>query len=154
MGGNCWYTRGTCGHVRIYSYSLPKKCKDNKNKITHFMRKDLGKHLKSNCPERAYRCKLKYCGKKGTYAHITQVHVNTCERKIVTCPNAGCYKTMQRKNVERHNERCVYAEIPCPKECKDKNEIAHFMRKDLGKHLKNFCPNRKIIVERRVPMLI
>ena len=143
---------GTIGalkeHVVKCEFSLvpcPKECKDNKDEITHFMRKDLGRHMESNCPNRDHECE--YCGEKGTYAYITQVHDNTCEKKIITCPNAGCTRTIQRKTAKRHYNRCVYTEIPCPKECKDMNGISHFMRKDLGKHLRNFCPNRKINCE-------
>ena len=89
----------------------PKECKDNKKKITHIMRKDLDKHLENDCPNRDQKCE--YCGKKGTYAHITQVHDSICERKTVSCPNADCTKTIQRRNTKRHLEECDYSEIPC-----------------------------------------
>ena len=82
---------GTVGtleaHVAICEFTLvpcTNGCKDNKNEIAHFMKKDLDKHLE-NCPNRDHKCE--YCGEKGTYAHITQVHDNICEEKIVPCPN-------------------------------------------------------------------
>ena len=89
----------------------PKQCKDNENKIAHIMRKDLDKHLENDCPNRDHECE--HCGKKGTYAHITQDHDNTCEKKIIPCPNADCTKTIQRENAKRHLEECNYSEIPC-----------------------------------------
>ena len=109
---------GTVGtleaHMVTCEFTLffcPKECKDDENKIAHFMRKDLHNHLENDCPNRDHKCE--YCGEKGTYAHITQVHDDTCEKKIVPCPNAGCTKTIQRKKVKRHLAKCVYSEIPC-----------------------------------------
>ena len=106
---------GTVGtleaHVATCEFTLvpcPKQCKDNENE---FMKKNLDKHLENDCPNRDHECK--YCGEKGTYAHITQVHDNTCEKKMVPCPNADCTKTIQRRNAKRHIEECDYSEIPC-----------------------------------------
>ena len=108
----------------------PKQCKDNENKTTHIMRKDLDKHLENDCPNRDHECE--YCGKKGTYAHVTKEHDNTCEKKIVPCPNADCTKTIQRENAKRHLEECDYSEIPCKYQkigCDMK-----MMRKDMQSH--------------------
>ena len=108
----------------------PKECKDDNNEIAHFMRKDLDKHLENDCPNRDYKCEL--CGEKGTYAHITQVHDNTCEKKIVPCPNPTCVETIQRRNAKRHLEECGYSEIQCKYQrlgCDVK-----MMRKDIPSH--------------------
>ena len=131
---------GTVGtleaHVSTCEFTLlscPNQCKDNKNKIIHFMRKDLGKHLNNDCPNRDHECE--YCGEKGLYAHMTQVHENTCEMKIVPCPNADCTKTIQRRNAKRHIDECDYSEIPCKYQrlgCGVK-----IMRKDMTVHEKD-----------------
>ena len=127
---------GTVGtrkaHVATCKFTLipcPKECKDDKDEIVRFMRKDLDNHL-DNCPNRDHKCK--YCGKKGTYAHITQVHDDTCEKKVISCPNADCTKTIQRRNAKRHIDKCVYSEIPCKYQrlgCGVK-----MMRKDIPSH--------------------
>ena len=117
----------TCEFTRVF---CPQKCKDDNNKITHFMRKDLNKHLENDCPNRDHKCE--HCGEKGTYAHITQVHDNICERKILPCPNADCTKTIQRRNTVGHLDRCVYTKIPCKYQrlgCDVK-----MMRKDMRAH--------------------
>ena len=120
-------------HVAICEFTLvpcPNECKDDKNEIAHFIRKDLEKHLKNRCLNRDHKCER--CGEKGTYAHITQVHDDTCEKKRVSCPNADCTKTIQRRNTKRHLEECDYSEIPCKYQrlgCDVK-----MMRKDIPSH--------------------
>ena len=106
---------GTVGtleaHVDTCEFTLvpcPKECKAA---IKYVMRKHLDNHLEKDCPNRDHQCE--YCGKKGTYAHITQVHDNTCDKKIVQCPNTDCTKTIQRRNAKRHLEECDFSEIPC-----------------------------------------
>ena len=101
-------------HVATCEFILfpcPKECKDDKNKITHIMRKDLDKHLENDCPNRYHECK--YCGEKGMYAHITQVHDKICKQKILPCPNK-CTKTIPRQDIEYHVElECEYTVIAC-----------------------------------------
>ena len=94
----------TCGFTLV---PCPKQCKDDGDAVKHFAKKDLEKHLQNDCPNRAHRCE--YCGKKGTHATITEVHDETCDMKIVSCPNAGCGKTMQCQEIEEH----VFTECPC-----------------------------------------
>ena len=133
---NCQW-EGTVGtleaHVATCEFTLlpcPKECKDDKNEILHFMRKDLDTHLENDCPNRDHECK--YCGEKGTYAHITQVHDKVCELKILPCPNK-CTKTMQRQDIEKHVHSecedaviaCDYRIIGCDTELKRKDMAAH-----------------------------
>ena len=114
---NCQW-EGTVGtleaHVATCEFTLlpcPKECKDDTNEITHFMRKNLDKHLENDCPNRDHECE--YCGEKGTYAHITKVHDEICELKILPCPNE-CTKTMPRQDIEKHVElECEYTVIAC-----------------------------------------
>ncbi len=43
----------------------------------------------------------------------------------------------------KHTVKCPFTPVSCPNECKDDNGlINHFMRKDMGKHLTEYCPNR------------
>ena len=114
---NCQW-KGTIGtleaHVATCKFTLlpcPKQCKDSKDKMKSFMRKDLNKHLKNDCPNRDHKCE--YCGKKGTYAHITHIHNEICLLKILPCPNE-CSKTMQHQDIEKHFElECEYTVIAC-----------------------------------------
>lgn len=40
---------------------------------------------------------------------------------------------------------CKFTSLPCPRECKNVNNgINRFMRKDLVKHVKEYCPNMRI----------
>ena len=90
----------------------PKQCKDDNSEVKSFMRKNLHKHLKKDCPNRDYTCE--HCGEKGTYAHITQVHGKTCSKKILPCPNTGCSYTTNRQYLKRHiATECEYTVIPC-----------------------------------------
>ena len=133
---NCQW-KGTVGtleaHVATCKYTsipCPKQCKDDKNKIMQFMRKDLEEHLENDCPNRVHKCE--YCGEKGTYAHITQVHDKICELKILPCPNE-CTKTVPRQDIEKHVEleceytviACKYKNIGCTTEMKRGDMAAH-----------------------------
>ena len=133
---NCQW-EGTVGtleaHVAKCEFTLvpcPKECKDDKNDITHFIRKDLDKHLENDCPNRDHECE--YCGEKGTYAHIIQVHNKVCLLKILPCPNE-CTKTIPRQDIEKHVEleceytviACKYKNIGCKREMKRGNLTAH-----------------------------
>ena len=110
---------GTVGtlkeHVATCEFTLlpcPKRCKEDNDAAKHFMRKDHEKHLQNDCPNRDHECK--YCGEKGTYATITEVHDKTCKKKIVPCPNPECGKTMHRQEIEEHvYTECPHTLIPC-----------------------------------------
>ena len=74
------------------------------------MRRDLPDHQEKVCPKRDYQCE--HCGKKGTYAHITQAHDKTCEKKPISCPE--CQDTMLQGTKRKHlEEECEAAELPC-----------------------------------------
>ena len=105
----------------------PKQCKDK------FMRKDLNKHLKNNCPNRDHKCE--YCERKGTYAHITLVHDGICKQKILPCPNK-CTKTMPRQDIEKHVElECEYTVIAC--KLKNIGCTTEMKRRDMAAHEQN-----------------
>ena len=75
------------------------------------MRKDLGHHVHNECPNRDYECE--YCGEKGTYANITQIHDSVCEKQKIPCTNTECTKTIERGKMKRHLDDCDYTIIPC-----------------------------------------
>ena len=110
----------------------PKECRNHwllEQTINHFMRKDLNKHLKEECPNRDYSCK--HCGEKGTYTSII-MHDKECPKKPVPCPK-GCFVTMQRKRVRNHVATeceltviaCKYKRLGCDREMKRKDMAAH-----------------------------
>ena len=99
----------TCGFTLV---PCPKQCKDDKDVIKCFMQKDLDNHLENDCLNRDYECQSK-CGEKGTYAYITEVHDETCEMKILPCPNDGCDTEIQRQQVSQHIRKCPHAMISC-----------------------------------------
>ena len=106
---------GTVGtleeHMAVCQFTpvpCPKQCK---NTIL-LLRKDLDHHINNECPNRD--CECEYCGKKGTYANITQIHYVVCDKKIVPCPNEGCTETMKHHMIKDHVEDdCEYTEVSC-----------------------------------------
>ena len=80
--------------------------------------------------------------KKGTYAHITQVHDKICELKILPCPNK-CSKTMPSKDIEKHVHSecedaviaCDYRIIGCDTKLKRKDMAAHEQEDKLHLHM-------------------
>ena len=128
---------GTVGtleeHVALCDFTLlpcTNECKNEDNEIVHFTRKVLLMHLIADCPNRDHTCE--HCGEKGTYVHITQVHDNMCERKVVTCPNRNCTERLERQSISHHLSVCDYFEIQC------KYKIigcdVKIMRKDIPAH--------------------
>ena len=106
------------------------KCKEN-NEIQMILRKDLDEHLTEQCVNRAYKCQ--YCGKKDTYANITDIHDDLCEKKPHPCPNPDCSESMQRTKIKQHLDNdceytvisCKYEAIGCDVKMKRKDMRAH-----------------------------
>ena len=128
---------GTVGtleeHVATCKFTLvpcPKECKDIKKKVKLFLRNDLDKHLKEECPNRDFSCM--HCGEKGTYASITRTHSKKCLKKRVSCPN-GCGSIMERQHIPEHVATeceltviaCKYKRLGCDRELKRKDIAAH-----------------------------
>ena len=128
---------GTVGtleeHLAVCEFAplpCPKLCKDDNDMTRQFLRKELEEHLAQVCPNREHVCD--YCGLKGTYIHITRVHDEVCESKIVACPNE-CDETMMRSCIEDHinNEcentivSCKYKRIGCNTSLKRSDMAAH-----------------------------
>ena len=47
----------TCGFALV---PCPKQCRGADGDVIHFIRKDLDKHLKNDCPNRNYTCQSKW----------------------------------------------------------------------------------------------
>lgn len=112
--GHCDW-KGTVGtfedHIATCKFALhpcPKECDHQINKFTVT---ELEKHLESDCPNRDHKCE--HCGRKGTYANITQNHDTFCAKKVVPCINVECTQTMRRLSLKRHLEYCEFSEVPC-----------------------------------------
>ena len=128
---------GTIGtlkqHVDTCEFALvpcPKECKEGK----HFMRRDLDKHLERDCPNRDHVCQ--YCGEKGTYATIEEIHDKTCNKKILPCSNAGCTQTMERQQITEHvRTQCPYTVISC--KYKGIGCMSRLKRGDMAAHEKD-----------------
>ena len=128
---------GTVGtlhdHLTTCTYTLiqcPHQCEDKNGEIKSFMKKDLNRHL-PYCPNRDYECS--FCGEKGSYTTITQVHDDICEKKVITCPNTECLQGMQRQHLSDHLQfvcehavvACKHQAIGCNVELKRKDMAAH-----------------------------
>ncbi len=118
----------------------PRACKDKDAETKFIIRKDLDEHLEKDCPKRSYKCQ--YCGEMGTYASITQIHDQTCDKKIFSCPNSDCSKIMERREVNKHVDTvcehsiitCKYKKIGCEVKKKRRSMRAH--ERDDKNHLR------------------
>ena len=130
---------GTVGtldeHVAVCQFTpvpCPNQCKE-KDKIVHVIRKYLDIHINNECPNRDHKCE--YCGEKGTYANITQIHDSVCEKKNISCTNTECTETMERGKMKHHLDDCDYTIIPCKYE--NIGCDVELKRKDMPAHEEN-----------------
>ena len=131
---------GTVGtleeHVTKCKFALlpcPNKCKHDCNAARHFLRKDLGKHMDEDCPNREYKCED--CGRKDTYTYITTSHHEDCPVVVLPCPKRPCTEMLQRQYLERHMHIeteckhavvcCKYRGLGCEREMKRDDMAAH-----------------------------
>ena len=63
---------------------------------------------------------------------------NTCEFRIITCPNKNCNATFSCKHSNRHDEECEFKLIPCPSGCGTLVE-----RKVVHTHVRDHCSLRQ-----------
>lgn len=89
----------------------PKQCNGFNERIRRMTKSAICEHLEKDCPNRDYECE--YCGEKGTFINIIQIHDETCEKKTLPCPNAECADIVQRQSIKRHLEDCIFTEVPC-----------------------------------------
>ena len=129
--------KGTVGrleeHVAICDFTpvpCPKECKEGSS-IRMIIRKKLDAHLKEECVNRDYECK--HCGKKDTYANITDIHDNVCEKKKIPCTNAKCTEIIESGKMDEHLKNdCEYTQMSCKYESIGCDKLVK--RKDLKTH--------------------
>lgn len=127
-----------CG---FYFIECPNGCENKYGEIEMIMRKYLDWHLNFLCPNRDYMCD--HCGKKGTYASITQVHDAKCALKMIPCTNDGCTSQLQRRDMPQHVNyacehtviACKHQSIGCAKKIKRKDMAAHEQDDTLHLHM-------------------
>ena len=122
-----------CGFVEV---KCPNRCRAGGFSVKSFQRKDLDKHLKSECDLRPYRCE--HCGYKDTYHNITGkghppamhvwsffttyhstspehiFHYDECPEFPLTCPNKCGAGNIKRKNMNSHRDECPQEPVQCP----------------------------------------
>ena len=118
--------RGGCGYVEVI-------CSNGCN--AKVMRKDLQHHLGMVCGNRPYRCE--YCGEKGTYVQIINLHYPSCPEYPLQCPNNCSMNKIKRKEISKHCKECPLEKICCPfavEGC----EARCLLRKDINAHLSTY----------------
>ena len=76
------------------------------------LRKDLKRHLSSECPLRLHLCP--HCKEEGQYQMIVHQHLETCPEIKVTCPYSGCGETMKQKVLHNsHLQICPQKPVSC-----------------------------------------
>ena len=115
-----------CGFVQV---KCPNLCRDTKFRdaklyyVKSIQRKDLDKHLKTECDHRPYQCE--HCGHKDTYHKITgkgcprvgvfyNFHYSKCPEFPLTCPNKCGGGSIKRKNMDSHRSECPQEPVKCP----------------------------------------
>ena len=117
-----------CGFVVV---RCPNQCRERRSFsiVKLIQRKDLDKHLKTECDLRPYQCE--HCGYKDTYHEITgkgyssarrswlsdfinNSHYGKCPEFPLTCPNKCGAMRIKRKNVNSHRSECPQEPVECP----------------------------------------
>ena len=108
-----------CGFVVV---QCPNKCLKGLGSYTTVVRKELEKHLSSECCLRPYQCG--YCGLKDTYKLITGVigkglhlhhcHYDKCPAYPLVCPNKCGASGIKRRDMESHRSQCPQEPVECP----------------------------------------
>ena len=123
-----------------------------KYKHTTVMRKDLKKHLDSECSLRPYQCE--YCGHKDSYEGITGIiapglwssmrHYDECPAYPLTCPNKCGVDGIKRRDMADHRNKCPQEPIECPfAEVGCKNMIC---RHELDSHVTSSMQQHLLLV--------
>ena len=129
---NCVYTLLPCTN----------ECTKQKEIVTVY-RKDLNNHLANECPRRQYRCPK--CKLVGEYKERTTVHLETCPKVKVQCPNAQCLVSRHRCDIVAHRSTCEYEKVAC-KYAELGCEVRP-LRKNLKKHEEDVQPHFLLTTE-------
>ena len=122
----------TCGYALL---RCTNKCTNNTNfylfpEEVYVLRRDMDNHLKNTCPNRQYRCP--HCKDIGRHCVITAIHLITCPKLKIPCPNVGCDDSVPRCELSDHQTKCLFEKVPCRYAgigCEEKP-----LRKDLKQH--------------------
>lgn len=145
--GDCTWRGKFCdvnAHTNTCQYKLvscPLRCE---NKI---VRKSLDDHKLNICQNRSHKCEL--CGKKGTYAQITGVHLQECPMKIIFCKK--CNEEVERQRMQHHIDHyCEYTKISC----KYKSIGCEFVteRKDMTVHESDATSHCQAVAETTIQL--
>ena len=118
----------TCGFALL---PCPNECKkDNETVNCKLLRKDIEAHKKEVCPRRQYECP--HCRESGEYQERTTTHLEECPKVKIPCPNDGCDKEIERRDISQHRQKCLYEEVSCKYTNIGCKKV--FCRKDLEKH--------------------
>ena len=131
--------RSLDNHLTTCEYALlpcTNKCTNNTNFDDLFpdkmyvLRRDMDNHLKNTCPNRQYQCP--HCKDTGRHCEMTTIHLRTCAKLKIPCPNAQCNTSVPRCKLSDHRAKCPLEKLPCKYieiGCKEKP-----LRKDLQQH--------------------
>lgn len=123
-------------HIATCKYTMvpcPKECRDANDDLNFFMKKDIDRHIKEDCPNSLNRLSVcQFCFKKGSQSDI-QIHSRVCGafgRKKTLCPECDCGTN---EEIEEHlKHECLSAVMPCKfktigcrKKTKRRDTIAH-----------------------------
>ena len=99
-------------HLNLCDFSLflcPNQCQED-GKVVQVMKKNLDDHITKHCPNRTEMCPL--CGNIGK--QNVHEHEQLCPRKVVNCPQTGCFDSMEREKLLVHMESvCKFTEVDC-----------------------------------------
>ena len=110
-----------CGLVVV---ECPNKCATIEGDVITMVRKELEKHLSSECYLRPYQCE--HCGIKDTYVRITgkiDVHIvlwhhgshyDKCPAYPLACPNICGASGIKRRDMDDHRSQCPQEPVKCP----------------------------------------
>lgn len=154
---------GGCGFVVV---RCPNRCYSDNRITISVQRKDLDRHLTTECSLRQYKCE--YCGHEDTYRKMMNIHDITDENQYrqisirikqffgfktpqhshydicpefpLSCPNECGTENIKRKNMDSHRSECPQERVQCPNKCySDDQTRTSLQRRDLKKHLETEC---------------
>ena len=161
-----------CGFVEV---DCPNRCRDSSisSTVKLIQRKDLDKHLKTECNLRPYKCE--HCGHKDTYHNITgkghpparythikwfslrtnnTSHYDKCLDFPLTCLNKCGTENIKRRNMKHHRSECPQEPVQCPfaeagcKEGLRRRQLEGHMTSSVQHHLLLVMNDHKRLKER------
>ena len=132
-----WENELSCLVDHLKSCDFKQVPCDNQCKVedkpARILRKDMAKHLASECPRRQYECP--HCHQKGEYQEMVGPHLDTCPNVSTDCPNEGCHKRFPRISAAGHATVCDYQPVAC--KYAEVGCTERVLRKDLKEHEKD-----------------